>query len=83
MLQHQSSPRQGGGVQSCGTCGNTGAILSREGRSGAAGHVAARGSTPCSLSCLEACMLGYPVYRVPIVAVDDDLNIGVVLQSCG
>jgi hypothetical protein len=31
-------------------------------------HVAASGHIPCFLSCPEACMQGYPVYRVSTVA---------------
>jgi hypothetical protein len=39
--QHRSPPQRGGGVQSCRTHGNTGALLGREVRSGATRHVAA------------------------------------------
>jgi hypothetical protein len=41
MWQHRSSPRQGGKVQSRGTRGSAGAHLSKEARSGAAGHMVA------------------------------------------
>jgi hypothetical protein len=30
--------------------------------------MAVRGRTPCTLSCLEPYMRGFPVWRVPIVA---------------
>jgi hypothetical protein len=41
MWQIWSPPKQGGGVQSHGACGNAGARPSKKTRSGAAGHVAA------------------------------------------
>jgi hypothetical protein len=66
--QHRSPARQRGEVWGCKTHGSTGALLGREARSGAVGHAAACGRTPCSLSCLEACMQGYSVCRVSIVA---------------
>jgi hypothetical protein len=44
--------------------GSIGAHLIREAGSGAKEHVAAHGSTSCSLSSPHSCMRGYPVYRV-------------------
>jgi hypothetical protein len=41
MWQHWSSPHQGGKIWSRGTRGSTRAHLSKEARSGAAGHVVA------------------------------------------
>jgi hypothetical protein len=63
--QHRSSPQQGGEVQGHGIHGGSGAHLCREVWSKATSYVAARGYTPCSLSCLRACMWGYSVFRVP------------------
>jgi hypothetical protein len=66
--QHWSPPQQGGGVRSYGTRDGSRALLSWEAGFGAAGHVAACGSTSCSLSWPHARMWGYPVYRVPTTA---------------
>jgi hypothetical protein len=44
--KHQSPPEQGGEVQSCGTRGSAGALLSREAGCRAARCVAACGHTP-------------------------------------
>jgi hypothetical protein len=49
----QSPPYQGGGLWSRWTRGNLIAHLGWEAGSSAVGQVAARGCTPCSLSCLE------------------------------
>jgi hypothetical protein len=48
--------------------GSIGALPCREVGSEAVGHVAACGCMPYTLSRLEACMRGYLVYRVLIVA---------------
>jgi hypothetical protein len=44
--QPQSPPRLGGRVRCCRTRGSAGAHLSREVRSGAIGHLTARGALP-------------------------------------
>jgi hypothetical protein len=56
------------GVQHHGTRGSAEAHLTRGAGFRAEEHVAARGTTLRSLSCLHACSQGYPVYRVPTVA---------------
>jgi hypothetical protein len=82
--QHESPPwlgdriRSGGtrvstgallsGAQSHMTHDSTGALLSGEAGSRAMGYVAAHDSTSCSLSWPHACMRGYPICRVSIVA---------------
>jgi hypothetical protein len=58
-----------GKIQSHGPCGSTRAHLSKVAWSGVVGHVAAHGRTPCLLSYLEACMRGYPIYRVLTTAL--------------
>jgi hypothetical protein len=64
--QRRSPPKQGGRVQSRGTRDSVEALPSREAGSEAAGHMAVR-LTPCLG--LEACMRGYPVYRVPTLVI--------------
>jgi hypothetical protein len=70
MWQHRCPPPQGGEVWGHSAHGSAGACLSREVGFGAAGLVAARGCKPCYLSCLGACMEGYPVCRVSTVALE-------------
>jgi hypothetical protein len=48
--QHRSPPQQGGEVWGHETRGSGEGNLGREAKSGAVGHVIARGGTPCSLS---------------------------------
>jgi hypothetical protein len=48
--QRRSPPQPGGEVWSRGTCGSVEAHLSQDVRSGAVGHMAVRGCTPCYLS---------------------------------
>jgi hypothetical protein len=47
------SPQQGGGVQSCGTCGGAGGLISREVGFGVAGHVVASESFSAERRCSE------------------------------
>jgi hypothetical protein len=61
-------PKQRGEVQIHGTHGSVGAYLSREAWFGATGHVVVCGCTPYLLSRLEACMRGYLICMVPMVA---------------
>jgi hypothetical protein len=68
MWQRQSSPQHGGEVRGRGTRGGAGAHLCREVWSEATAYVTAHGCTSYSLSCLRACMRGYPVFRVPTKA---------------
>jgi hypothetical protein len=56
--------------RSCGTHVSTGALLSGEVVSRAVRHMVARGSSSCSLSWPHACMRGYPVCRVPTLALE-------------
>jgi hypothetical protein len=71
--QRRISPQQGGEVLGRGTRGGAGAHLCREVWSEAITYVAVRWYTPCSLSWLRACMLGYPIFRVPTNTIKYEL----------